>query len=233
MANRAPASPRARVALLIALPAALWYGVLVGAGLLLTGPAAGLAEEGEDVVEALQASRSPLLDDVTHWISWTANTASIVLGAFLIGLLLRALWRLWLPTLMLWAGVAMQSGVFLLTTLVVSRRRPDVEQLDPAPPTSGFPSGHAGAATALWLGLGLLLAHRIGRRWPRVLLVVLLVLVPLAVGVARLYRGMHFPGDVLFGLLNGLAAVLIVRHALAGDPTTAPPAGAPATAERR
>lgn len=222
------------VALLLAVPAALWYGVLVGTGLLLGGPAAGLADGGEEAVETLQESRTPLLDQVTHWISWTANTGSIVLGALLIGLLLRTLWRRWLPAILLWAGVAMQSAVFLLTTLVVSRPRPEVAHLDPAPPTSSFPSGHTGAATALWLGLGLLLASRVRRPALRVLIVVVLLLVPLAVGVARLYRGMHFPDDVLFGALNGLAAVLIVRRALARRATTAdPPAGAAATGAPR
>jgi membrane-associated phospholipid phosphatase len=222
-----------RTGLLLAVPAVLWYGVLVGTGLLLEGPAADLSQGGEDVVEALEDSRTPLLNEVTQWVSWTANTASIVVGALIIGLVLRALWKRWLPTIVLWAGVAMQTTIFLLTTLVVSAPRPDVRHLDPAPPTSSYPSGHTGAATALWLGLALVLLRRLRRRWVRVLVVVLLLLVPLAVGVARLYRGMHFPGDVLFGALNGIAAVLIVRHALARPATASPPEGAGPTSAPR
>jgi membrane-associated phospholipid phosphatase len=222
-----------RTGLLLAVPAVLWYGVLVGAGLLLGGPAADLSQGGEDVVEALEDSRTPLLDQVTQWVSWTANTASIVVGALIVGLVLRALWKRWVPTIVLWAGVAMQTTIFLLTTLVVSAPRPDVRHLDPAPPTSSYPSGHTGAATALWLGLALVLLRRLRRRWVRVLVVVLLLLIPVTVGLARLYRGMHFPGDVVFGALNGVAAVLIVRHALAPPATASPREDAAATTAPR
>lgn len=204
-----------RAALLVGLPTVLWYAVLIGVGFLLGGPAAGLADVGEEVVQGFESSRTPLGDDVTHWWSTSADTEVIVVAAAVVGLVLRWAWKRWVPALLLWGGVALQSSIFLLTTLVVSRERPEVEKLDPAPPTSSFPSGHTGAATALWLGLALLVAHRVQRRWLRVTLVALMLVVPLGVGFSRMYRGMHYPGDVLFGALNGVAAVLIVRHAFA------------------
>ena len=203
-----------RALLYAGVPAAAWYGVLVGTGILIGGPLlAGVADAEDGLVTGLEAARTPLWDMLTHGASWVANTATIVLTALAIGLALRPLVGRWLESFLLWAGVALQSTVFLLTTLVVSRERPAVELLDPAPPTSSFPSGHTGAATALYLGLGVVVASRIERRWLRVAVVAVLALVPLAVGLSRLYRGMHHPSDVVFGVLNGIAAVSIVRFA--------------------
>jgi membrane-associated phospholipid phosphatase len=42
----------------------------------------------------------------------------------------------------------------------------------------------------------------------------LLVLVPVAVAIARLYRGMHHPSDVTASFLNGAACVWIMARAI-------------------
>ena len=219
------ASPWRRGLLYAGAPAACWYALMVGVGLLLASAGPGLAEAEGAVTTALVDSRTPWWDSATHIASVVANTGTIVATALVFGLALRALYGGWLEPLVLWAGVALQSAMFLLTTLVVSRPRPEVEQRDPAPPTSSFPSGHTGAGTALYLGLALLLAGRVTRRGSRIALVVVLLLVPLAVGASRLYRGMHHPSDVVVGLLNGTAAVLIARFAIfhrVGDDDAAP-----------
>jgi undecaprenyl-diphosphatase len=53
--------------------------------------------------------------------------------------------------------------------------------------------------------------------WIRVLAVAVGVLVPLWVGLSRMYRGMHYFTDVVFGALLGgasvIATALILRHA--------------------
>jgi membrane-associated phospholipid phosphatase len=193
-----------------------WLGVLVGVGTLLGGPLATIIDRDNAWSVEFEEERTPLLDEVTHWWSTSADTAVIIGTALLVGLVMRLVWKRWVEPLLLWAAVALQSSMFLTTTLLVSRERPSVEKLDPAPPTSSFPSGHTGASTALYLSIGLLLASRVRGRAGRVAVVVLLLLVPLGVAVSRLYRGMHFPTDVIFGALNGIVAVLIVRQAVLG-----------------
>ena len=101
-----------------------------------------------------------------------------------------------------------QVTVFLASAALVGRSRPDVPKLDHAPPTSSFPSGHAGASTALYVTLALM-AQRIGRTWLRVSLTVVLLLVPLLVVWSRLYRGMHHPTDVAVGVANGLVCAVL------------------------
>jgi membrane-associated phospholipid phosphatase len=84
-----------------------------------------------------------------------------------------------------------------------------VPKLDPAPPTSSYPSGHVGAATALYLSFALLAAQRIERAWLRRLVIVVCAVIPFLVAYARLYRGMHHLSDVLIGALNGIACALL------------------------
>jgi membrane-associated phospholipid phosphatase len=111
--------------------------------------------------------------------------------------------------------------VFLLTGLVIDRERPAVSHLDVAPPTSSFPSGHTGAAVALYGGLAVIVGWRVRRTVLKVALIAVLVCLPFLVAAARLYRGMHHPSDVLFGAANGIACLTIAVHAFL--PTTGRP----------
>lgn len=105
-------------------------------------------------------------------------------------------------------AIALQATIFVLATLVIGRPRPHVSHLDPAPPTSSYPSGHVGASTALYLSFALL-ATRIERAWLRRLTIVVCLALPLLVTFARLYRGMHHVTDVSMGMLNGIACALL------------------------
>jgi hypothetical protein len=55
------------------------------------------------------------------------------------------------------------------------------------------------------------------RRWIRVIAVAIGVIIPLCVGFSRLYRGMHYFSDVIFGALLGgasvIGTVIVLRHA--------------------
>ena len=107
-----------------------------------------------------------------------------------------------------------QALVFLLTTLLIDRPRPDVPKLDQSPPTSSFPSGHTGAGSALYFGLVMLCLRRFPSVGARVVTTIVFGVVPFAVATARLYRGMHHPTDVVFGMLNGLVCATIAVLAL-------------------
>lgn len=184
-------------------PAAGVWAVIVGLGLLVTGPLDGLPAEVE-VNEALVDRRTPTLDALTAVWSNIGGTFFIVVAcAVTVGLLVWRTRQWWLAVVPA-VAVAVQSAVFVTSAQLVGRERPEVDQLDVAPPTSSFPSGHTGASTAFYLVLALL-AQRIRRpalRWAATLVC---FLVPALVAFARLYRGMHHPSDVAVGLLNGIA----------------------------
>ncbi|MEU3464073.1 diacylglycerol kinase family protein [Streptomyces sp. NPDC006733] len=192
--------------------------LLIGFGLLLTRWLVKVppftAEGG--INRAFAAHRSADWNSATYWMSQAGNTQAVVLvtTVALAVLLLPAFGdRFRREALFLAASVALQSLVFLTATAAIDRARPDVVHLDAAPPTSSFPSGHTGAATALYGGLAVIAVLRLRgvRRW---VLAGILFAVPVLVAVSRLYRGMHYPTDVLFGMLNGYGILLIMGRSL-------------------
>ncbi|MFJ8885640.1 diacylglycerol kinase family protein [Streptomyces sp. NPDC102402] len=201
----------------IASTAVCQAALMVGIGLLITGPAAGVwpLTSEDRFTDALERARTGTLDTVSLVVSEAGNTATVVVGTLLACLLLLLAPRLprWRDALFLSVAVSLQSLVFLVVTEAVDRTRPDVERLDASPPTSSYTSGHTGAATALYAGLAVLVLHRTKAPWRRPV-AFLLLLVPLLVGIARAYRGMHHPTDIAGGLLNGGLSLLIVGRAL-------------------
>ena len=189
-------------------PGVVVWGVVVGLGLLVTGPLVGLSRDEESVNEALAADRTPTGNEVTMLWSHVGNTEYVIAVCVLVSAIL--LWRTrdLLFSVVPVIAISLQATIFVLATLVVGRPRPRVPHLDPAPPTSSYPSGHVGASTALYLALALL-AARIERTWLRVLTTVVCLALPLLVTYARLYRGMHHVSDVAVGMLNGIACALL------------------------
>ncbi|MFI9150368.1 diacylglycerol kinase family protein [Streptomyces sp. NPDC053367] len=224
---------------------ARWIGALtvcqaalvVGAGLLITGPAQGLwpVTVEDAVIEALVRMRTGSLTVLSSIVSEAGNTATViaVTSVSCVGLILIPRLPLWRQAAFLALAVSLQSLVFLVVTVAVDRHRPDVDRLDGSLPTSSYTSGHTGAATAVYGGLAVLVLSRLRGPW-RGVVAGLLFLVPVAVGVARMYRGMHHPTDVVGGLVNGGLSLLIVGRAVLADGfvTARPAAAGTAVADR-
>jgi hypothetical protein len=220
----------ARTAGKVVVSLAVLYGILVGIGLLLTKvfENSTLLREEDDFNKALADGRTPTMNDVTYILSGLGNTGAIIGAMVVVAIALRLATKKWTMSIFLVLAVSAQALVFLLVTLSISRRRPDVKKLDSSPPTSSFPSGHTGAATALFLASALLVAWYVRKRAVKIAALVLLVAVPLLVAYGRLYRGMHHPTDILGAYLNGItcitiAAVGVLGHGWRrGDPLPGP-----------
>ncbi|MCK2212235.1 phosphatase PAP2 family protein [Actinomadura sp. ATCC 31491] len=194
----------------ILLPLLLMAAVTYGAGeAILAWPTgeAGLSR-------SLAADRTSLWNTLTDYGTSLSDTPYIVALTAIAAILFRLLWKRWLESAFLIVAVWSQSLVFLATTEVVGRHRPPVQHLDPAPPTSSFPSGHVSAAVAFYCGLALVLSTHVRNRALQVLIWVLGVAAPLIVAFSRMYRGMHFFTDVTWGLLLGVACVIVAARAI-------------------
>jgi undecaprenyl-diphosphatase len=104
-------------------------------------------------------------------------------------------------------ALAIESGSYRATTLLVHRHRPQVHRLESLPVNASYPSGHTAASIAVYGGLALLLSSRVGNRSAQIAIWSVAVLIPLFVAFARMYRGMHHPLDVAGGVVIGVAAL--------------------------
>jgi membrane-associated phospholipid phosphatase len=104
-------------------------------------------------------------------------------------------------------ALAVESGSYRATTLLVHRDRPQVHRLENLPVNASYPSGHTAAAIAVYCGIAVLLTSRIANRWVRVGIWLVAALIPVFVAFSRMYRGMHHPIDVAAGVLIGIAAL--------------------------
>jgi len=190
---------------LVAWAVTIWLA-LFGCGKLLTGPLSGQAWERRDgwVDRWLAGHRQNWLNTATHIGTTLAETITVTAIAIVAFIVLRLVTYRWRPSMFVAAALIGEVTIFVSTTLVVDRARPDVHRLDNAPPTSSFPSGHMAASVTLYGSLAILAVLLLRRQWLRTVAVAIAVAVPLIVGFSRLYRGMHFPSDVLAGALLAL-----------------------------
>ncbi|WP_371680960.1 diacylglycerol kinase family protein [Streptomyces sp. NBC_01276] len=213
--------------LLLFLP--VQAALMVALGRFVTGPAARhwpLSEEAGAVRES-GAHRDGATITLSKWLSVLAGTEVVIAVTLVCVIALLVLPRVAhrVEAMFLAVSVAAQSAVFVVVTAFVERPRPAVTQLDAAPPTSSFPSGHVGASVALYAGLAVIAALRMRGPW-RWVATTLLLLIPPAVGLSRVHRGMHYPSDVAAGLLNGVVTLVITGFALLYGHTAAKGSGA-------
>ena len=213
---------------------AVW-GVLALIGLAVTHlllHAAAFRTDDLSVDRWFASHRTGALNVVTYIGTTMAQTTTAIGVTVVVVLLLR--WRLgrWHESGIFITIMAGELLIFLALTFAIHEARPPVARLDAAPPTSSFPSGHTAAALALYGGIAIMVLWVYGRRRATWIAAGILLLVPVYVGVSRLYRGMHYPSDVLAGALLGALWLLLVTKTLL-RPAAAPRAAARATTRRR
>ena len=154
------------------------------------------------------------------WVEESARDVT-ALGGFTV----LALVSIFATAMLILQGRRLQAVVFAIAVVfaqvaseglkhLIARPRPLlVPHLDLVASAS-FPSGHAMMSPVVYLTLTVVLAAGAERRSVRVLLVGSAVLLVAAIGVTRVYLGVHWPTDVVAGWVLGSAIALAACYAL-------------------
>jgi undecaprenyl-diphosphatase len=196
--------------LLACAVAIIVVGIVVGMLIAKVGSHTWLGRADAGVDRWFARHRTPGWNTLTKWTAEAGGTP-VVAGLAVLSVAVTALvWRRWREPAMVGAAVLGEVLMFLAINTPVERPRPPVPHLDVAPPTSSFPSGHTAAAVALYGAWAVLANERARSALVRGLFVALAVLVPLAVGLSRIYRGMHYTSDVIGGVILGATWLFLV-----------------------
>lgn len=103
--------------------------------------------------------------------------------------------------------IASGGGIVLNGVLKSSfdRPRPQLFEWLTEPISSSFPSGHAMSSAIVYFTVAYLIARLEKRRWMRAVTIIASLLLVLLISASRLYLGVHYPSDVLAGMIIGLA----------------------------
>lgn len=211
------ALPVVRTATLLLAVGGLLFGMLLGIGWLLTHgePSTSIGAADVGVLRWLVAHRVPSLDTASLYVVDLASTTTVLVSGAVAGVAAALMLRREWPLMLLVIALVGELVLFLNAAILVGRPRPAVPHLDAAlPPTSSFPSGHTAAAICLYGGVAAIVLRGV-RAWWRWLVLGVAVVVIVAVAAARLYRGAHYPTDVLGSVLFAVPWLLVTTKVCA------------------
>jgi undecaprenyl-diphosphatase len=145
--------------------------------------------------------RSPALTHVMFGITFMGSGGLIILALLAFALFRHFQWR----RAAIWLLVTLAGATVLDLALKWAFHRPrPVPFFGPVPHTYSFPSGHSLFSFCFYGVLAGLLAVRVESRRLRVVIWAVAAALILAIGLSRVYLGVHYPSDVLAGYLVGM-----------------------------
>ncbi|OIK15655.1 phosphatase PAP2 family protein [Bacillus sp. MUM 116] len=150
------------------------------------------------IISAVQGLETPVLTKVMKFFTYIGSTkVVIILSLFLLFFLYKVLHH----RLELILFVSVIAGAGILNGLLkhfFHRARPNLHRLIEISGYS-FPSGHAMSTFALYGIIAFLLWRHISSRMGRTILIIISCFMILAIGISRIYLGVHYPSDIIGG----------------------------------
>ncbi|WP_217598006.1 phosphatase PAP2 family protein [Cohnella sp. GbtcB17] len=185
------------------LGAALLLSMLFAAGFGLVALLVGfhrLNAFDRSIIRFVQGSESPALSHVMKFFTAIGAGLPVTAIAVAIGLILFFVLQHRRELILFVFALAGSQLLNVVMKLAFHRERPDIHRIIQAAGYS-FPSGHSMGAFSLYGISAYLLWRHIPVLWGRAILIAVSAALVLAIGVSRIYLGVHYPSDVIGGYL--------------------------------
>ena len=214
----------------VILAAFVLYTLFAGLTLFVAGGATGEADFA--IEQTVYGWRSPGLNTLIETITYCGNTASIIT----LILLLLALPKTRVPYgLPVFAAGVLTTVIKVIVKTAVARPRPDAVYFLVQESGYSYPSGHSITSVAVYGILAWLLWYyhkpavqaalhlpgaaanaggAAGMSGRDRALMILCAFLAFAIGLSRIYVGVHHPTDVLGGWIAGIATALLILAAV-------------------
>lgn len=156
------------------------------------------------ILQWLHAHQTPLLTSIMLEMTYLGTGTVVLAIVFIVALFLWHTEHKVSAQLLLASTI---GNIVLNNTLklIYHRARPSVFEWQTTAVSSSFPSGHAMSSTVVYGTVAYLLMRLQKHHWSRVLTFFSAVVMILLICLTRLYLGVHYPSDVLAGVVIGLA----------------------------
>jgi len=173
-----------------------------------------LVQFDRTIISFVQGNISPFLTRVMEGFTFLGSVKWVGAAVVLIALVLFAKrkWSLGL-FILLSTGVGTLFNVILKN--IFKRQRPEIHRIISESGYS-FPSGHSTGAFIFYGSIAYLILHYTNKRGWQLLGVIIIALLILAIGLSRIYLGVHYPSDVIGGYSAGgvwlIICILVFRY---------------------
>ncbi|UNL86358.1 phosphatase PAP2 family protein [Priestia koreensis] len=148
------------------------------------------------IISFVQGLENPALTPIMKFFTWLGSTTTVIVLSLLIIILFYTVLRHRFELILF---VWVMAGSTILNQVLKAlfhRERPTFHRLIEELGYS-FPSGHSMGALSLYGVVSFLLWRHISTKFGRGLLVAFSTIFILAIGISRIYLGVHYPSDVL------------------------------------
>ena len=159
---------------------------------------------GAFIHDKIISSRSDILTNIIKIITYSGNTISVIIICLVFLLIKKTRLKIGLPV-----SISLIISALLnnLLKIIFARQRPSIIALINETGYS-FPSGHTMNSACLYTMLLLLINKYITNKKIKIPITIICILMPILIGLSRIYLGVHYTTDVLGGYLLGVTIAI-------------------------